>query len=39
MRHHVLPPLKVIGELKEKAKWDDRLEATQLKKIEGKADI
>ncbi|KAI6037374.1 eukaryotic translation initiation factor eIF2A-domain-containing protein [Pisolithus microcarpus] len=31
--------LKAIDELKEKAKRGDRLEATQLKKIEGEADI
>lgn len=31
--------LKAIDELKEKAKRGERLEATQLKKIEGEADI
>ncbi|KAH0830243.1 hypothetical protein J3R83DRAFT_1603 [Lanmaoa asiatica] len=31
--------LKAIEELKEKAKWGERLEATQLKKMEGEADI
>ncbi|KAI6037801.1 eukaryotic translation initiation factor eIF2A-domain-containing protein [Pisolithus marmoratus] len=31
--------LKAIDELKEKAKRGDRLEATQLKKIDGEADI
>ena len=31
--------LKAIEELKEKAKRGERLEATQLKKMEGKVDI
>jgi translation initiation factor 2A len=31
--------LKAIEELKEKSKRGERLEATQLKKMEGEADI
>jgi translation initiation factor 2A len=31
--------LKAIDELKEKAKRGERLEATQLKKMEGEAEI
>lgn len=31
--------LKAIDELKEKSKRGERLEATQLKKIDGEADI
>lgn len=33
------PQLKAIEELKEKQKRGERLEATQLKKIEGEAEI
>lgn len=35
----ICPQLKAIEELKEKAKKGDRLEATQLKKIESEAEI
>jgi translation initiation factor 2A len=34
-----LEQLKAIEELKEKAKRGERLEATQLKKMEGETDI
>lgn len=33
------PQLKAIEELKEKAKRGERLEATQLRKMEGEAEI
>ena len=34
-----VPQLKAIEELKEKSKRGERLEATQLTKMEGEADI
>lgn len=37
--HCLALQLKAIDELKEKAKRGERLEATQLKKMEGEADI
>jgi translation initiation factor 2A len=35
----LLPQLKAIEELKEKHKRGERLEATQLKKMDGEAEI